>query len=458
MAEKIGFSDPEDDSLCFSLNECTDGATIERALPPEREILGIMETWFGRPGARFIFMLKLYTHSLVASKDPKVVHMMFIQGVYNVITATYPTTEKDAVHLAALQFQAKFGQHNAASHKPGFLKNMLPEFMPAPHLDAASKKPVEAWEQQIFYKHAFSTTAAPREAYLDLLKKRDYYGAVFFAVKQRFTRNMPKRVFMAISRRGILLLKIPPNFTDHDLDLLGSYNLSDIYRWAYKPGVNFYFEMKDESSVTNPVYTFDTAEGKHMSDMLTDYAMALLREMGLNPDGTRRIKPSERAAAAAAAAAAAEAGEAAGASEQAWGEAGGEADVLPTKSAMATSEEAYSEVGGEVGHLASAAVRSGEWTDGAAAGEGVSGGAPPPPPPPPPPDAGAAAAPEAPEDAAALPAPAKLLSSPAAPVADEAAPAEAPLPPNWSRVLDEASGQHYFFNTSTGESSWEVPK
>jgi hypothetical protein len=27
MAEKIGFSDPEDDSLCFSLNECTDGVT-----------------------------------------------------------------------------------------------------------------------------------------------------------------------------------------------------------------------------------------------------------------------------------------------------------------------------------------------------------------------------------------------------------------------------------------------
>lgn len=29
MAEKIGFSDPEDDSLCFSLNECLDGVTSE---------------------------------------------------------------------------------------------------------------------------------------------------------------------------------------------------------------------------------------------------------------------------------------------------------------------------------------------------------------------------------------------------------------------------------------------
>jgi len=29
MADKIGFSDPEDDSLCFSLNECLDGVTSE---------------------------------------------------------------------------------------------------------------------------------------------------------------------------------------------------------------------------------------------------------------------------------------------------------------------------------------------------------------------------------------------------------------------------------------------
>ena len=27
LAEKLGFSDPEDDALCFSLNECLDGVT-----------------------------------------------------------------------------------------------------------------------------------------------------------------------------------------------------------------------------------------------------------------------------------------------------------------------------------------------------------------------------------------------------------------------------------------------
>jgi hypothetical protein len=443
MAEKIGFSDPEEDSLCFGLSECTDGVTsefppvpargngplapltpspppsrpraVQRALMADREILNVMEGWFEKPSAKFIFQLKLYSESLVTSKDPKVIHMMFIQAVYNVISGTYPTSDKEAVNLAALQFQTKFGPHNSASHKPGFLKNLIQEFLPASHLGArpgVPAVPVEQWEKLIFHKHAFSTSTTPREAYLEVLKKREYYGAVLFAVKQRFDRKMPKRVIMAVGRQGVLLLRIPESYTQPDMDVLGRYGLADIYRWAYKTGSNFYFEIKLDGAETNPVYTFDTPEGKHMSDMLTDYAMALLREMGLNPDGTRRVRgrPGEAPAAAAAELAAAPA-----------------VDASPTKASMAASADSYEGVGGQAGSLASAATRSGEY--GSAEG-GAGAGLPPPPPPPA--DAGEPEAP-GPADAAF----------------------DKPLPPDWIRVLDEASAGHYFFNTSTGDSVWD---
>jgi hypothetical protein len=37
--------------------------------------------------------------------------------------------------------------------------------------------------------------------------------------------------------------------------------LSDIFRWAYKPDVNFYFEVRSETDGDeNPVYTFLTSE------------------------------------------------------------------------------------------------------------------------------------------------------------------------------------------------------
>ena len=76
----IGFSDPDDDSLCFGLCETHDGGSlIQRPLPPDREVVSVMENWVDKPQAKFVFQLKLYTETLVNSKDPKVIHMMFIQ-------------------------------------------------------------------------------------------------------------------------------------------------------------------------------------------------------------------------------------------------------------------------------------------------------------------------------------------------------------------------------------------
>jgi len=148
------------------------------------------------------------------------------------------------VSLAAMQFQAKFGAYNAASHRPGFLSKLIVEYVPTDHLNTAGKT-VEAWETMIFHKLAYSTTATPRESYLDFLKKRDYYGSTFFVVRQRFDRNLPKTLFLAVSRRGILLLRLPKATADGgELENIASFKLADVYRWAYKPGINFYFEVK----------------------------------------------------------------------------------------------------------------------------------------------------------------------------------------------------------------------
>jgi hypothetical protein len=187
----------------------------------------------------------------------------------------------------------------------------------------------------------------PREAYLAALSSRDYYGAALFVVKQTYTRVHPRKLLLGISRRGILLLRSPKSPTDGVMETLAKYPLADIYRWAYKPGVNFYFEIKAEDSPDeHPIHTFETIEGKHMSDMLTDYAMALLREMGLNADGTKRVRPRDRVAASVAAATAAPPAPAPG---------------------LAASPDSYKAVAGDVGSLATAAVRSGEYS---AAGTG----------------------------------------------------------------------------------------
>lgn len=470
MAEKIGFSDPEDDSLCFSLNECLDGVTIGRPLAGDREVLGIMEGWYGKPDAKFIFQCKLYTDGMISSKDPKIVHMLFIQGVYNIISGTYPTQDKEAIALAALQFQARFGVHNPASHKPGFLTSTLVEYLPAVHIETGGKT-AQQWEEQLFHKHAFSTSTTPRESYVGLLAKRDYYGAALFAVKQKFDRTLPRKLYIAISRRGILLVRIPERGDDEEgMETLQSYPLADIYRWAYKPGVNFYFEIKgDKGDADNAVYTFETPEGKAMSDLLTDYALALLREMGLNPDGSKRVRAPKPAAAAKAASSsssssssggAGAASAAAAASPAAAGGAGGPPPVLPSRSAMAGTTDAYKAVSGDGGTLAIAALRSGEYADAGAASASAGAGA------------GAAAAAAKPAGGAAASAgagaytpPPPSFSAPPPPPPPSSAPPPPPPPPppskptlpaNWIECTDEGSGDVYYFNQVSGESVWEI--
>lgn len=100
------------------------------------------------------------------------------------------------------------------------------------------------------------------QEYLNILTKRPYFGATMFGVKQEYTRTMPKRLLLGVVRTGVMLLRPPSKPTMEDMHTLQSYSLSDIYRWAYKPGINFYFETKaeDVDDGVTPVYSFSTTE------------------------------------------------------------------------------------------------------------------------------------------------------------------------------------------------------
>jgi FERM central domain len=75
-------------------------------------VLSVMASWPAGEEAKFVLTVKLFTPALMNSVDPKVIYLFYIQGVYNVITGIYPTGMDESVSLAALQMQAKFGDHN----------------------------------------------------------------------------------------------------------------------------------------------------------------------------------------------------------------------------------------------------------------------------------------------------------------------------------------------------------
>lgn len=288
MAEKLNFENPKKDSRYFALFECLNGAHVNRSLTDAEKVLEVVQGWDKEkfPNALLVYQCKLFMPSLLNNTPAKVLQMLYIQAVHHVITGIYPCPADVAVHLAALQLQVRFGNHRPDSHKVGFLTEKLTEFIPT---QLIGKKDLIEWEKQIFEEHKTligrygdgdKSSSDPRGDYVVVVKEFSQYGNQFFIVEQEEWKNLPKVVALGVSNTGIYVFK------PGDMEMYHLYKLSDIYRWGFQPNINFYFEIKSNTEgQKGPFYRVKTAEGQRMSDLLTDYAMAILREMGIRRDG-----------------------------------------------------------------------------------------------------------------------------------------------------------------------------
>ena len=99
--------------LCVCVCVCVCVRAVEPPLADPTQVVPIVATWPAGDTAKFVFTVKLYMESQMSSTDAKVVYLHYIQAVYNVICGIYPTSMDECVSLAALQVQAKFGDHRA---------------------------------------------------------------------------------------------------------------------------------------------------------------------------------------------------------------------------------------------------------------------------------------------------------------------------------------------------------
>ena len=192
--------------------------------------------------------------------------MLFLQAVHHVITATYPCTQSDACKLGALQVQMRYGDHNPAVHKAGFLDKKIAEFIPARLLRKNRKVTMDEWEGMLYSMQERMTGTSEsvcRSQYMSHVQKWDFYGNSFFTAEQAQFKKLPKTVVLGIGCNGVRILKPDTK------EMLMRFDLKDIYRWGFKPAENFYFEIKKTGSGSGPVYEFSTMVGNAISDLLT---------------------------------------------------------------------------------------------------------------------------------------------------------------------------------------------
>ena len=94
-----------------------DGSVVEGgALKPRSKVLDCQAQ-----NEKIVYQLRLFSTKMIRSTDPKLIHMQYIQAVHYVIVGIYMIDQEMAIKLAALLLLAKFGKHDGAKHKPGFL-------------------------------------------------------------------------------------------------------------------------------------------------------------------------------------------------------------------------------------------------------------------------------------------------------------------------------------------------
>eukprot|EP00948_MAST-09A_sp_MAST-9A-sp1_P002914 g2914.t1 len=272
MCRKLGFKNQAAAKTYFSIFSSKDGNKVDRPLPEKALVYEEQQV-----NAKLFYMVKLFLDSSLESTDPKILKMFYIQAVYDVVFFKYKLEIAEQVKLAALQAFVNFGPFNEQVHKVGFLASKLLEYIPRERFNLL--KP-DVWEARIYNSYLDLPTANSVEArntcmknYLAICQKLDYYGCTLYPVQQTHFKEFSKNVMLAIDGHGIKIME--EKLAEHK-----AFELNCIYRWGFKPSTNFYFEVKQIGG-TGPVYEFSTENGGDISDLLTDYAMGLLQEMGI---------------------------------------------------------------------------------------------------------------------------------------------------------------------------------
>jgi myosin X len=276
IVKKIGlvFTQP------FALYEI--GEAGERIIGPKERALDLVARWehfatekpeMKEAAANFKFLFKarlvLKADTPMIKSDPEAVDLLYLQSVYDVVSAKYPVKENHITILAALQLQATFGDFHPDMHGNGWIQDKLEQFIPRTALESKATKKGQLqraeWEQKILSKYEKIKGFSPMEAklnYLDYVQEWPVYGVSLFSVEQRQFRDYPNPLLLGITCEGALLMH-PEHRT-----ILDNYRYTDIVTWGHSDEK---FILVVGNVVQQRKLVFKTSQGALMNALVHDY-------------------------------------------------------------------------------------------------------------------------------------------------------------------------------------------
>eukprot|EP01132_Coremiostelium_polycephalum_P006635 gene6635-8208_t len=196
--------------------------------------------------------------------DPIQLHLVYVQSRDAIISGSHPCSYDEAVQFAALQCQIQLGNHNPATHKPGYLKNK--EYLPP---SFHKKKDAEKDIYKEFRKLTGMSESNSKYRYVQLCRSLKTYGITFFQTKERVKgQKKPVPKLLGITRDSILRMDAETKEVEHE------YPLNHLRRWAASPA-SFTLDFGDyEDDYVSVI----TTEGEAISQLLSGYIEILMKK------------------------------------------------------------------------------------------------------------------------------------------------------------------------------------
>ncbi|KAL3846912.1 hypothetical protein ACJMK2_017860 [Sinanodonta woodiana] len=198
-----------------------------------------------------IFMKKLWTNATPGVEKIADVKFHFPQEQQNFLRGYHKISEQRIAEIACLLFRAKYGEEKQPLDH---VVNVLPFLIPR---TVVEKKTPDEWKKELqshLEKVHFPNKDDGKVAFLKEMSKLDTYGSVFFEVKQRGSKNIPKTLTVAVNINGVFL--IDPSTKS----VLTTYGYDKIPNWAFDEH-SFTLVVGENQNLTKIHFETNVSEG-----------------------------------------------------------------------------------------------------------------------------------------------------------------------------------------------------
>ncbi|ESO98819.1 hypothetical protein LOTGIDRAFT_213603 [Lottia gigantea] len=222
------------------------------------------DTPLPKTGICIVMLRKLWVNTQSGDNKSADFHFHYPQELQNYLQGYLKCTDAAVIQFAALAYRAKYGDDNTQFTNFGKIAtSIIPR-----HL--LSSSPAGDWVQHISDEYKKSKGLTSDDAMTEFLKQTEKYptyGSVFFEVKQRSSKTLPKEMLLAINSKGVHLLHKSTK------ELIVTHPFANIPNWAYDE--NSFTIMLQEKQESRHIL-LETRVGHNIDDLIMSYISFLM--------------------------------------------------------------------------------------------------------------------------------------------------------------------------------------